>query len=71
MMARDERRLTPLAAHTFLGIASLTARVAELRVAFGEESISSSWDHDNFKRRFKSYFLTSEQRERIKARLTA
>lgn len=71
MMARDDRKLTPLAAHMFLGIASLTARIAELRTAFGDEAISSSWDVDNFKRRFKAYFLTSEQRDAVKAKITA
>lgn len=74
MMARDDRKLTPLAAHMFLGIASLTARVAELRAAFadtgGPDPISSDWEQDNFKRRFKVYFLTKEQREAIKAKIT-
>lgn len=69
MMARDDRKLTPLAAHTFLGIASLTARIAELRAAFGPAAISDIWDVDNFKRRFKAYFLTSEQRSAVKAKI--
>ncbi len=69
MMARDDRKITPLAAHTFLGIASITARIAELRKAFGVETISDEWDEDSFKRRFKAYFLTPAQREAIQAKM--
>lgn len=71
MMARDDRRITPLAAHTFLGIASITARVAELRRAFGPEAISDEWDKDGFDRRFKAYFLTGEQRKAIAEKMKA
>lgn len=60
LMARPDRKLTPLAAHTFLGIASITARIAELRKAFGEAVILDEWGSDAFKRRFKAYWMTVE-----------
>lgn len=68
MMARPDRKITPLAAHTFLGIASLTARIAELRKAFGVAAVSDTWDEDDFKRRFKAYYMTQEQQEAVKAK---
>lgn len=49
------RKLTPLIAHTTLGVASLTARIAELR---GEGyKIEDRWDADHFNRRYKSYWI--------------
>lgn len=71
MMARDDRRITPLAAHTFLGIASITARIAELRKAFGPETVSDEWGEDSYKRRFKAYFLTKAQRAEITDKMKA
>lgn len=69
LMARDDRKLTPLAAHTFLGVASITARIAELRKAFGEDAISDEWGEDAFKRRFKSYWMDAKQREGVTSKM--
>lgn len=55
LKARADRKLTSLAAHTFLGVASITARIAELRAA-GHE-IEDAWQTDKFKRRYKEYWL--------------
>ena len=72
MMARPDRRITPLAAHTFLGVASITARIAEIRKKFGtaeHDPISDTWDTDNFKRKFKSYWMTEAQIEAVKLKM--
>lgn len=59
LRARPGRSLTPLAAHTFLGIASLTTRIAELRKA--GHGIRDGWEKDRFKRRFKVYWLATKE----------
>lgn len=71
MMARPDRRITPIAAHIFLGVASLTARISELRKAFGEEAVLDAWEEDNRKRRFKTYWMSQEQQERVKGIIKA
>jgi hypothetical protein len=61
LKARKGRKLTPLAAHTFLGVASLTSRIAELR----DEgfAIKDRWQVDNFKRRYKEYWVELSDEE--------
>lgn len=56
------RKLTPIVAHMTLGVASLTARIAELRALkdFKGEPvyrILDRWDADHFHRRYKSYWM--------------
>ncbi len=50
------RKLTPLIAHMTLGVASLTARIAELR-KHGYTSIKDQWEVDHFNRRYKAYWM--------------
>ncbi len=75
MLARPDRKITPLAAHTFLGVASLTARIAEIRAAFKSDGepdtgiVHEEWMTDNFKRRAKAYWLTAENIALVKERL--
>jgi len=52
------RKLTPLVAHMTLGVASLTARIAELRNA--GHKIADQWDADHFNRRYKSYWMPAD-----------
>lgn len=52
------RKLTPLVAHMTLGVASLTARIAELRDK--GYSIQDRWDADHFNRRYKSYWMEAK-----------
>lgn len=49
------RRITPIVAHMTLGVASLTARIAELRDS--GYVIYDEWGHDHFNRRYKSYWM--------------
>jgi hypothetical protein len=49
------RKLSPLIAHMTLGVASLTARIAELRRAGYD--IEDRWDADHFMRRYKTYWM--------------
>lgn len=56
------RKLTPIVAHMTLGVASLTARIAELRAVKdlrGQPvyTIHDRWDADHFNRRYKSYWM--------------
>lgn len=51
----SHRKLTPIIAHMTLGVASLTARIAELRQA--GEPILDRWDADHFQRRYKTYWM--------------
>lgn len=50
------RKITPLVAHMTLGVASLTARISELR-DLGYDYIKDEWCHDHFNRRYKSYWM--------------
>lgn len=49
------RKLTPLVAHMTLGVASLTARIAELRK--NGHTIQDAWEADHFNRRYKGYWM--------------
>lgn len=49
------RELTPLIAMVNLGVASLTARIAELR-RHGLE-VYDKWSEDHFKKRYKKYWM--------------
>lgn len=61
------RKITNLVAHMTLGVASLTARIAELRAVMDPEApakeprrlydIKDQWDSDHFNRRYKSYWM--------------
>lgn len=53
------RKLTPIIAHMTLGVASLTARIAELR-ANGYPDIKDIWSHDHFNRRYKVYWMEAK-----------
>ena len=55
LSSQPGRRLTPLIAHTTLGVASLTARIAELRSR--GYNIADSWEADHFQRRYKAYWM--------------
>lgn len=54
------RKLTPLIAHMTLGVASLTARIAELRAIKPPSvtyDIKDQWQTDHFNRRYKEYWM--------------
>ena len=61
------RKITPLVAHMTLGVASLTARIAELRKVMDPDApakyprrlyaIEDEWCTDHFERRYKSYWM--------------
>lgn len=55
---KSGRKLTPIIAHMTLGVASLTARIAELRSDLTlQGDIEDKWDHDHFNRRYKVYWM--------------
>lgn len=54
-LTRNGTRLDPLTAHMTLGVASLTARIAELRNA--GHAIEGEWEVDHLNRRHMVYWI--------------